>query len=67
MIEYVQSRNVGTNLSSNFVRLSSSDIDNIWRTTLEEFPRSVVDETGDVIDLSDPTNIDVAYERVRTS
>lgn len=43
------------------------NFDNIWRTTLEEFPRSVVDETGDVIDLSDPTNIDVAYERVRTS
>lgn len=35
MIEYVQSRNVGTNLSSNFVKISSEDIDNILDCGLE--------------------------------
>ena len=35
MIEYVQSRNVGTNLSSNLVKLTSEDLDNILDCGLE--------------------------------
>jgi MoaA/NifB/PqqE/SkfB family radical SAM enzyme len=35
MIEYAQQRNVGTNLSSNFVKVSSQDIDNILDSGLE--------------------------------
>ena len=35
MIEHAQRQNVGTNLSSNFVRLDSSDIDNIIDSGLE--------------------------------
>lgn len=35
MIEYVQSRNVGTNLSSNFVLVTDNDIDNILHSGLE--------------------------------
>jgi MoaA/NifB/PqqE/SkfB family radical SAM enzyme len=35
MIEYAQSRNVGTNLSSNFVRLRSEDLDNLIDSGLE--------------------------------
>jgi len=35
MIAYAQSRNVGTNLSSNFVKVSSDDIDNILDCGLE--------------------------------
>ena len=35
MIEYAQSRNVGTNLSSNFVKLTSEDLDSILDSGLE--------------------------------
>lgn len=35
MIEYAQARNVGTNLSSNFVKVSSEDIDNLLDCGLE--------------------------------
>ena len=35
MIHHAQSRNVGTNLSSNFVKLDSSDLDNIIDSGLE--------------------------------
>jgi len=41
MIEYVQSRNVGTNLSSNFVKLDSSDLDNLLDCGLEYLIASV--------------------------
>ena len=41
MIEYVQSRNVGTNLSSNFVKLDSTDLDNLLDCGLEYLIASV--------------------------
>lgn len=41
MIEYVQSRNVGTNLSSNFVKLSSEDLDSLLDCGLEYLIASV--------------------------
>jgi hypothetical protein len=41
--------------------------DNVWRATLEDFPRQVANENGEIVDLSNPENIDVAYERVSNS
>jgi hypothetical protein len=37
--------------------------ENRWRQTLADFPDSVVDETGNAIDLTDGRNIEVAFER----
>lgn len=37
---------------------------NHWRPTLVDFPPSVTDEAGNVIDLVDRRNIEVAFERV---
>lgn len=41
MIEYVQSRNVGTNLSSNFVKLDSEDLDSLLDCGLEYLIASI--------------------------
>src|SRR5439155_26717873 len=38
--------------------------ENRWRSSLAEFPKSVVDETGTVFDLSDRSNVEVAFERL---
>ena len=38
--------------------------ENIWRSRLEEFPKAVIDENGNDMNLTDPANIDVGYERV---
>jgi hypothetical protein len=37
---------------------------NVWRKNLEEFPKSVIDEHGNVIDLSSSAQIEVAFERI---
>lgn len=48
MIEYAQSRNVGTNLSSNFVKLDSTDLDNLLDSGLEYLVASVDGTTQEV-------------------
>ncbi len=47
MIDYVQSQNVGTNLSSNFVRMDSTDFDNLLDCGLEYMIASVDGTTPD--------------------
>jgi hypothetical protein len=37
---------------------------NDWRSSFAEIPQKVVDEFGTEIDVSQATNIEVAYERV---
>jgi hypothetical protein len=39
------------------------EFSNDWRKELSEFPRSVTDDKGDVIDLTENANIEVAFER----
>lgn len=41
------------------------DFSNTWRRNLAEFPKTVTDENGLVIDLSSPSNIEVGFERVK--
>jgi hypothetical protein len=41
------------------------DFSNTWRKTLAEFPTSVVAENGEILDLTKPSNIEVAFQRVR--
>ena len=41
------------------------DFANIWRRDLTEFPSTVVDEKGRTLDLTVPSNIEVAFQRVR--
>ena len=41
------------------------DFANTWRKSLSEFPRTVSDEHGTVVDLTLPSNIEVAFQRVR--
>jgi len=36
---------------------------NVWRKSLDEFPKSVIDEHGDTIDLTSSAQIEVAFER----
>jgi hypothetical protein len=38
---------------------------NTWKSSIAELPTRVTDEHNSVIDLSIPTNIEVAFERVR--
>jgi hypothetical protein len=39
------------------------DFENIWRSRLSDFPKSVTDEHGRIVDLSDSSQIEVAFER----
>jgi hypothetical protein len=39
------------------------DYSNVWHKRLEDLPERVIDEDGETIDLAEPRNIDVAYER----
>jgi len=41
------------------------DFANTWRRTLGELPHSVSDEEGNLIDLTLPSNIEVAFQRVK--
>lgn len=41
------------------------DFANKWRTSPTEFPRTVTDENGNIIDLTLPSNIEVAFQRVK--
>lgn len=41
------------------------DFANTWRKSLSEFPRTVSDERGNEIDLTLPSNIEVAFQRVK--
>jgi len=41
------------------------DFANTWRKSLSEFPRTVSDEHGTVVDLTLPSNIEVAFQRVK--
>jgi hypothetical protein len=41
------------------------DFANTWRKSLAEFPRSVTDENGNSLDLTLPSNIEVAFQRVK--
>jgi hypothetical protein len=41
------------------------DHTNNWQPSLSEFPKTVTDEDGTAIDLTDPKNIEVAFERVK--
>jgi hypothetical protein len=38
---------------------------NSWRTSLAEFPHTATDENGNIFDLTNPSNIEVAFERVK--
>jgi hypothetical protein len=38
---------------------------NIWRPSLLEFPPKVTDDNGNVFDLTVPSNIEVAFQRVK--
>jgi hypothetical protein len=42
-----------------------ADFANTWRKTLTEFPHKVTDEQGNSIDLTLPSNIEVAFQRVK--
>lgn len=44
-----------------------TDFDNSWKTSLDQLPPAATNEQGDTVDLADPANIDVAYERVTRS
>jgi len=37
---------------------------NQWRTSLLQFPKVVTDESDNRLDLSDRSNIEIAFERV---
>ena len=41
------------------------DFANKWRGSPAEFPRTVTDENGNIIDLTLPSNIEVAFQRVK--
>jgi hypothetical protein len=41
------------------------DFANKWRSSLAEFPSTVTDENGAMLDLSLPANIEVAFQRVK--
>jgi len=41
------------------------DFANTWRRSLAEFPPTVADENGNIIDLTLPSNIEVAFQRVK--
>ena len=41
------------------------DFANTWRKSLGEFPRTVTDEEGNTLDLTLPSNIEVAFQRVK--
>jgi hypothetical protein len=38
---------------------------NIWRPSLLDFPSTVTDDDGNVLDLKVPSNIEVAFQRVK--
>lgn len=40
------------------------EFENRWRRNLVEFPTQVVDEDGNVLDLADRSNLEVAFEKV---
>jgi hypothetical protein len=40
------------------------DVDNRWRTSLEDLPERAVDEEGEEIDVLDPINVEVGFKRV---
>jgi hypothetical protein len=40
-----------------------AEFSNEWRTALSDFPQSVVDENDETIDLTQNSNIEVAFER----
>jgi hypothetical protein len=42
-----------------------TDFANIWRNNLSEFPKTANDEHGNIVDLTLPSNIEVAFQRVR--
>jgi len=41
------------------------DFANTWRKSLVEFPRTVTDENANTLDLTLPSNIEVAFQRVK--
>lgn len=41
------------------------DFANTWRESLAEFPPKVTDEHGQILDLTVPSNIEVAFQRVK--
>jgi hypothetical protein len=41
------------------------DFANTWRRTLAELPPTVTDENGETLDLTLPSNIEVAFQRVK--
>jgi hypothetical protein len=42
-----------------------NEVQNIWRKNVAELPQQVTDEHGTSLDLTNPANIEVAFQRVK--